>query len=64
MDKHTRLNNLVQFLGKGPDEFNRRDIIRFIEANNIEIVNFRYVGGDGRLKALNFVINSKRQLDQ
>jgi len=28
------------------------------------MVNFRYVGGDGRLKTLNFVITSKAQLDR
>ncbi len=56
-------NKLVQFLGKPPYEFTKRDIIRFIEANEIRMVNFRYVGGDGRLKQLNFVINNKAQLD-
>ena len=56
-------NRLVQFLGKPPEEFTKRDIIRFIEKNDIQMVNFRYVGGDGRLKRLNFVINSKAQLD-
>ncbi len=64
MDIQMNPNKLVQFLGKEPEEFTKRDIIRFIEANNIEMVNFRYVGGDGRLKALNFVINNKEQLDQ
>ena len=27
------------------------------------MINFRYVGGDGRLKELNFVINDKQHLD-
>jgi glutamine synthetase len=39
-------------------------LIKFIEENGIEMVNFRYVGGDGRLKILNFVITSKNQLDR
>lgn len=56
-------NRLVQFLGKLPEEFTKRDIVRFIEANDIQMVNFRYVGGDGRLKQLNFVINDKADLD-
>jgi glutamine synthetase len=56
-------NKLVQFLGKPPNEFTKRDIVRFIEAKDIRMVNFRYVGGDGRLKQLNFVINNKAQLD-
>jgi len=57
-------NKLVRFLDKSPDEFTKRDIIKYIERNQVELVNFRYVGGDGRLKKLNFVINSKAQLDR
>lgn len=63
MDIQMSPNRLVQFLGKPPDEFTKRDIIRFIESNEIRMVNFRYVGGDGRLKQLNFVINNKAQVD-
>jgi glutamine synthetase len=58
------VNKLVQYLGKPAEEFTKQDIIRFIEENRIEMVNFRYVGGDGRLKTLNFVITSKAQLDR
>jgi len=58
------MNKLVRFLGKPPEEFTRQDLIRFIEGSDIEMVNFRYIGGDGRLKTLNFTINSKHQLDR
>ena len=57
-------NKIVRGLGKLPEEFTKKDLIKFIENNNIKMVNFRYVGGDGRLKILNFVINSKAQLDR
>jgi len=57
-------NRIVQYLGKPPEEFTKEDLIKFIEENKIEMVNFRYVGGDGRLKTLNFIITSKAQLDQ
>ncbi len=57
-------NKLVQQIGKLPDEFTKADIIKFIENNHIEIVNFRYVGGDRKLKTLNFSITSKTQLDR
>ena len=57
-------NKLVQFLGKPSEEFTKKDLIRFVEQNNIETINFRYVAGDGRLKTLNFVITSKPQLDR
>jgi len=57
------MNKVVQFLGKPAEEFTKQDLVRFIEDKKIEMVNFRYVGGDGRLKTLNFVITSKAQLD-
>jgi len=56
-------NDLVQFLKKSPSEFTKDDIIAFCEAKGIEMVNFRYEGGDGQLKMLNFVISSKEYLD-
>ena len=57
-------NKIVQYTGKPAEEFTKADLIQFIEENDIGSVNFRYVGGDGRLKTLNFVINSKSQLDR
>lgn len=57
-------NQIIRFLDKAPEEFTKRDLIKFIEENNIRMVKFRYVGGDGRLKTLNFVITSKSQLDR
>jgi len=57
------INKIARFLGKSPEEFTKRDLIKFIEENNIEMVNFRHVGGDGRLKTLNFAISDKAQLD-
>ena len=56
-------SDLVCFLKKDPAEFTREDIIRFCEANRIEMVNFRYAAEDGKLKTLNFVISSKEHLD-
>ncbi|WP_333582770.1 glutamine synthetase family protein [Methanoculleus bourgensis] len=56
-------SDLVRFLKKGPAEFTKEDIIRFCEENRVEMVNFRYAAGDGKLKTLNFVISSKEHLD-
>ena len=50
-------NRVVAFLRKEPREFTKDDIISFIQANDIRMVNFMYPGGDGKLKTLNFVIN-------
>jgi glutamine synthetase len=57
-------NRLVRALGKPAAELTRRDIVAFIEGNDIRMLNFRYVAGDGRLKKLNFVINGRAHLDR
>ena len=57
-------NKIVQYLGKPAGEFTKEDLIKYIEDNKVEMVNFRHVGGDGRLKTLNFVITSKAQLNE
>jgi glutamine synthetase len=56
-------NELVQFLKKPSKEFNREDLIRFIEAKGIKSLNFRYVAEDGKLKALNFVPHNREHLE-
>lgn len=56
-------NPLVKFLKKPQHDFTKADIIEYIIKNNIEMLNFRYVAGDGRLKSLNFVIQSIEHLD-
>jgi glutamine synthetase len=56
-------NPLVQYLGKPAEEFTKEDLIRYCEDYNIEMINFRYVGWDGRLKTLNFIINGREHLD-
>jgi glutamine synthetase len=55
-------NKLVQYLKKPAAKFTGQDIIRFVEDNGIEMLNFRYVGGDGRLKTLNFAIQGRDHL--
>lgn len=55
-------NELEQFLKKPASGFTRSDLIRFIEENGIEMINFRYVAEDGKLKVLNFVINGPEHL--
>lgn len=55
-------NPLVRHLQKPANEFTMEDLIRFIEDHGIEMLNLRYVAEDGKLKSLNFVINSKEHL--
>ncbi|MEG1544779.1 MAG: glutamine synthetase family protein [Tannerellaceae bacterium] len=56
-------NALVAFFGKPSAEFTKADIIRYIRQEEIQLVNFMYPAGDGRLKTLNFVINNLSYLD-
>ena len=46
-------NVLVEFLQKPASEFTKEDIIRYIYEKDIQMVNFMYPAGDGRLKTLN-----------
>jgi len=60
----TNLNPLVRQLNKNPKDFTKKDIIQFIENNEIKMLNFRYTGGDGRLKSLSFVVSDANYLEQ
>lgn len=55
-------NPLVRFLQKPSEEFTKADIIRYVKASDIQMINFMYPAGDGRLKTLNFVINDETYL--
>ena len=56
-------NKVSAFLGKPSKEFTKSDIVKYIVENDIRMVNFMYPAADGRLKTLNFVINSLEYLD-
>ena len=59
-----RPNILEHYLQKESKYFTKKDIIDFVIGNQIEMVNFRYVAEDGRLKTLNFILHSLEYLDQ
>ncbi len=56
-------NPLVTFLKTPAENFTKSDIIEYISAQGIQMVNFMYPAGDGRLKTLNFVINNAEHLE-
>ena len=56
-------NPIVQYLNKYPEQLTKNDLIKYCEDNDIEMINLRYAGWDGRLKTLNFVISSREHLD-
>lgn len=57
-------NRIVRFLGKPSRDIAKKDLISFVEKHGIEMVNFRYTAGDGKLKTLNFVVTSRKELDR
>ncbi len=65
MDKKIAMNPnpVVQYLNKPAEQLTKDDLIRFIEDYDIQMINFRYVGWDGRLKTLNFIIGSREHLE-
>ncbi len=60
MDKQLQLNpnEVVSFLQKRPSDITRDDLLRFIQARDIKMVDFMYPAEDGRVKTLNFTVNS------
>ena len=53
---------LVRLLKKPAAEFTCNDLVQAVEELELRQVNLRYVGGDGRLKTIAFVINSREHL--
>ena len=66
MENNTRvlmnMNPVVAYLQKAPKDFTMEDIIKLIKFKSIQMVNFMYPGGDGKLKTLNFVITNEAYL--
>ena len=60
MDKTIALNpnEVVAYLQKKPVEFTRADLLRFITEKGIRMIDFMYPAEDGRVKTLNFTVNS------
>lgn len=56
-------NRVAAHLGKAPKDFTKEDIIRVVQDFDIRMVNLMYPGGDGRLKTLNFMLNSADYLN-
>ena len=60
MDKSIALNpnEVVAFLQKRPQSFTREDMLTFIQQRGIRMIDFMYPAEDGRVKTLNFTVNS------
>ena len=62
-NKFYSASRIENYLQKPSREFTKADIVKYILENNIEMVNFRYMAGDGKLKTLNFYLHSPEYLD-
>lgn len=56
-------NAIARFAGKAPEAFTKADIVDFIIARGVRMVNFLYPAQDGRVKTLNFYINGREYLE-
>ena len=63
-ENQQHINPLVAFFNKPTTELTKADILLFAQAHDIRMVDFRYIGGDGKLKTLNFIIPDVDYLDQ
>lgn len=52
------------YLDKPQSEITREDLIRYVKRHDVQFIQFRHVGGDGRLKTLSFVVEDDRQIDR
>lgn len=53
-----------EYLGKERNDLTKEDVVKFIYDNRIELMNFRFVAGDGRLKTFSFVTHNKKHIDR
>ena len=65
MDNQIALNpnKVVAYIGKRPEDFTRKDILRYIVENGIRMVDFMYPAEDGRIKTLNFTVNNLEYIE-
>jgi glutamine synthetase len=61
-DFNLTANQLERYLKKPSDEFTIEDIINYVFEKDIEMINFRYLSGDEKLKTLNFVVTGRTEL--
>ncbi|MDA3879195.1 MAG: glutamine synthetase family protein [Prolixibacteraceae bacterium] len=55
-------NKLERYLQKPSEHFCADDIIDYVFEKDIEMINFRYISADEKLKTINFVISGRTEL--
>lgn len=61
--KEERGVNISEFLEKHPEEFTKKDILRYIKKNNIQFIRFCGIDNDGRIKAISFETYDLKHID-
>ena len=56
--------NLERLLDKDRQSFTKQDLLKFIVDNEIQLLNFRFIAGDGRIKTFSFVTSDWSHLDR
>lgn len=64
MNNYALTNPLVALLQKAPEDFTRKDLIKFIEQRQIERITFHYTALDGRLKSLRLPVAGRLQAER
>lgn len=63
-DKTMLCNPIKQYLGKEREQFQRTDLLRYIENNNVNYIQLRYAALDGHLKSLKCPITSLERAEE
>jgi glutamine synthetase len=58
------MSTICNYLNKDRNSITKKDIIRYIKENDVKVINFRYIAGDGRLKTLNFSALDLKYVDR
>ncbi|OPX22976.1 MAG: hypothetical protein B1H03_03055 [Planctomycetales bacterium 4484_113] len=57
-------DQLANHLQKERGDFTAADLRRYVLDHDIHMMNFRYVGGNGRLKTLSFALRDEQHIDE
>ncbi len=56
-------NKLERYLQKPSAYFTAEDIIEYVFEKDIEMINFRYISADEKLKTINFVVTGRTEIE-
>jgi len=56
-------NKLERYLQKQSEYFTAEDIIEYVFEKDIEMINFRYISADEKLRTINFVVTGRTELE-